>query len=387
MATGAQIVAQAQQAASANSPYTWAGNPYLGQTWAQFRSDCSGLIDRIMANLGEKPNGRPTTYDLVTMGTAVNGITNAQPGDLLFFDNSSHVGVYVGNGQMIDDPQTGQNVKQEAVYATPNAIRRIATGTSSASSTAAGGVVTVAQAIKNATSDAHVQLAMALGALLEGGSLGSSGFPTGDNGQSPGPFQIRLYDNSGAPVHGNQITRAGAMDPQTAVNFMLSSYQSAAAQVSADLWNSNPEQAAEQTAFLAERPAQDYFSSQGQTAVDQKFGQAKSALAGTTAGGVGGTAEDANFLTNFLSPLNPVDDIGKGITAAVDAIKDPLVKFIENGFLIVAGVIIAVVGLVMLGHAAMNSGNSSNSSSAPSTGGSKPKQSVPPEAEEAAVVA
>lgn len=375
MATGAQIVAQAQAAAASNSPYTYAGNPYAGYSWAQFRSDCSGLVDRIFANLGEGLPGRPTTYDLVKMGSPVASLAQAQPGDLLFFNNSEHVGIYVGNGQMIDDPQTGQNVKQEAVYTTPNAIRRVSTGASAVTTSATSGATTVAQAIKNATSDARTQLALALGAQLEGGTLGAGPFPTGDNGQSPGPFQIRLYDNNGAAVHGNQITRAQALDPTSAVQFMLSSYQAAVNSIPAALWQSNPEQAAEQAAYKAERPAKDYVASRGQSGVDSAYQTATAALSGTTAG------TGANIQTAGLN-ANPLDGFGLGSAAGglaadgAQTVVQPLIDLAQNaghviahmlqeGLLILIGIVAIFLGLVMLAHAASSSG-----AAPPAAGGS-----------------
>ena len=34
-----------------------------------------------------------------------------QPGDLVFFDGLSHVGIYIGNGQFVHAPETGDVVK------------------------------------------------------------------------------------------------------------------------------------------------------------------------------------------------------------------------------------------------------------------------------------
>ncbi|HEX6009191.1 MAG TPA: NlpC/P60 family protein [Actinomycetota bacterium] len=40
-----------------------------------------------------------------------------QPGDLLFFYSPiSHVGIYVGGGQMIHSPHSGESVEVVAVY-------------------------------------------------------------------------------------------------------------------------------------------------------------------------------------------------------------------------------------------------------------------------------
>jgi cell wall-associated NlpC family hydrolase len=34
-----------------------------------------------------------------------------QPGDLVFFDGLNHVGIYIGGGQLVHAPQTGDVVK------------------------------------------------------------------------------------------------------------------------------------------------------------------------------------------------------------------------------------------------------------------------------------
>lgn len=70
------------------------------------------------------------------MGTPVASLAEAQPGDLLFFAGSDgtasspgHVGIYVGNGQMIDAPHTGTTVQVQPVTADQVvAIRRVLPG-------------------------------------------------------------------------------------------------------------------------------------------------------------------------------------------------------------------------------------------------------------------
>jgi len=63
----------------------------------------------------------------------VNSIADAQPGDLVFYAGSDgtasapgHVGIYLGDGEMIDAPQTGENVSITPV-GDPVAIRRVVT--------------------------------------------------------------------------------------------------------------------------------------------------------------------------------------------------------------------------------------------------------------------
>jgi hypothetical protein len=104
-------------------PYLWGGtDPSKGL-------DCSGLVQRVFADLGVSlPR---TTYDQVNSGQQVASLADAQPGDLLFFDGNppEHVGIYVGNGQMLDAPHTGAQVRVENVWTDQlTTIRRIVPG-------------------------------------------------------------------------------------------------------------------------------------------------------------------------------------------------------------------------------------------------------------------
>lgn len=138
--TGAEIVAKASQYLGV--PYSWGGGHgngpttgigYPADTVVGF--DCSGLVQTVMDQLGV-PFPR-TTYTQVKMGTPVASLGQAQPGDLVFFagsdgtmTNPGHVGIYVGNGNMIDAFATGTDVRVEPVSdAGPvAAIRRVAAG-------------------------------------------------------------------------------------------------------------------------------------------------------------------------------------------------------------------------------------------------------------------
>lgn len=72
--------------------------------------DCSGLVMYCYAQMGVSlPH---YTGDQVKYGTTVTG--SLQPGDLLFFGSTSapnHVAIYAGNGQMIEAPHTGAQVR------------------------------------------------------------------------------------------------------------------------------------------------------------------------------------------------------------------------------------------------------------------------------------
>ena len=55
-----------------------------------------------------------TTYDQINSGIEVS-YSELQPGDLVF-PHSGHVGIYIGGGQMIHAPHTGDVVKVASVY-------------------------------------------------------------------------------------------------------------------------------------------------------------------------------------------------------------------------------------------------------------------------------
>ncbi|GAA2510853.1 C40 family peptidase [Streptomyces longisporus] len=90
------------------------GKPYVWGATGPESYDCSGLTQAAWKAAGVSlPR---TTYDQVNAGTTVS-LTDAQPGDLIFFyDDISHVGVYIGNGMMIHAPKPGAYVREESIY-------------------------------------------------------------------------------------------------------------------------------------------------------------------------------------------------------------------------------------------------------------------------------
>lgn len=77
--------------------------------------DCSGLVQYVCKSAGISVSR--TAAAQFGNGKAVNK-SDLQPGDLLFFSKGgrvSHVGIYVGNGQMIHAPQTGDVVKYSSI--------------------------------------------------------------------------------------------------------------------------------------------------------------------------------------------------------------------------------------------------------------------------------
>ncbi len=100
------------------TPYVWGGtDPGRGL-------DCSGLVQQAFAEIGvDLPR---VSRDQAKAGRAVDGIANAQPGDLVAFgDPVDHIGIYAGNNLMVVAPKRGDVVKVQQLYRTPSAIRRV----------------------------------------------------------------------------------------------------------------------------------------------------------------------------------------------------------------------------------------------------------------------
>ena len=83
-------------------PYVWGGaSPATG-------FDCSGLVMYVYAQVGVSlPHNAAAQYGY---GTPVPRDQLA-PGDLVFFDGLGHVGIYIGGGQFVHAPHTGDVVK------------------------------------------------------------------------------------------------------------------------------------------------------------------------------------------------------------------------------------------------------------------------------------
>ncbi|SCK28339.1 C40 family peptidase [Streptomyces sp. WMMB 322] len=88
------------------------GKPYVWGATGPSSFDCSGLTQGAWKAAGiSLPR---TTWDQVKVGTKV-AKSEMKAGDLIFFyDDISHVGIYVGDGQMIHAPKPGTNVRYES---------------------------------------------------------------------------------------------------------------------------------------------------------------------------------------------------------------------------------------------------------------------------------
>ena len=100
------------------------GNPYVwGGTSLTNGADCSGFVQSVYAHLGVSlPR---TTYDMVNSGYAVS-YEEAQPGDLILYGDCSHVGLYMGDGNIVNALNSDRGICIcSATYTNIYAVRRV----------------------------------------------------------------------------------------------------------------------------------------------------------------------------------------------------------------------------------------------------------------------
>ena len=107
--TANTVGAQALQAAISRL-----GDPYIWGAAGPTTFDCSGLVMWAYQQVGiSLPHFTVSQYN---SGVHVSR-NDLEPGDLVFFfPNISHVGMYIGNGMMIDAPNFGEDVKVQPIY-------------------------------------------------------------------------------------------------------------------------------------------------------------------------------------------------------------------------------------------------------------------------------
>lgn len=99
-------------------PYVWGGGGVNGPTGGGF--DCSGLTSYAVYAATDGTLTLPRTSETQwSVGTEVP-VDQARPGDLLFGNwgqnGPGHVAIYIGNGQMIHAPTTGDVVRIGPVF-------------------------------------------------------------------------------------------------------------------------------------------------------------------------------------------------------------------------------------------------------------------------------
>lgn len=111
--TGAASSSKGQSIVNTAKQYLGVRYVYGGTSPSGF--DCSGFAKYVLAKNGISISR--TSASQAREGKAVS-FSEMQPGDLIFFAKGGrvhHVGIYVGNGQMIHAPQTGDVVRYASV--------------------------------------------------------------------------------------------------------------------------------------------------------------------------------------------------------------------------------------------------------------------------------
>jgi peptidoglycan DL-endopeptidase CwlO len=104
-ATGADVSAAAQKYLGV--PYVFGGEDASGM-------DCSGLVQRVYADLGiEVPR---LVSGQMKIGTEVGSLAEAQPGDLIVTGGGEHILIYAGNNKVIHAPYEGRTVSLVEAY-------------------------------------------------------------------------------------------------------------------------------------------------------------------------------------------------------------------------------------------------------------------------------
>jgi cell wall-associated NlpC family hydrolase len=108
-AAGGAATALAAAESQIGVPYRWGGESPGGGF------DCSGLTQWAWRQAGvDLPRTAAAQYGAI----AHVPLSDLQPGDLLFwgFGGISHVGMYVGGGEIVNAPQTGELVRVQAIW-------------------------------------------------------------------------------------------------------------------------------------------------------------------------------------------------------------------------------------------------------------------------------
>ncbi|MQA32883.1 C40 family peptidase [Modestobacter roseus] len=126
-APSAPVVASSGAAGTAvSTAMAQQGKPYVWAAAGPGSFDCSGLVQYAYAAAGVSlPH---SSRAQASMGRAVSR-GELQPGDLIaFYSPVSHIGIYIGNGQMVHAPTSGDVVKVASidVMGSITAMRRIA---------------------------------------------------------------------------------------------------------------------------------------------------------------------------------------------------------------------------------------------------------------------
>ena len=128
--TGTDVATAAQKYLGV--PYVFGGEDATGM-------DCSGLVQRVFADMGvDVPR---LVSGQMAIGTEVGFLADARPGDLIVTGGGGHISIYAGNNKVIHAPYPGRDVSLVDTFMTDadiDTIRRVVASESSSVGTAAG---------------------------------------------------------------------------------------------------------------------------------------------------------------------------------------------------------------------------------------------------------
>jgi cell wall-associated NlpC family hydrolase len=109
-------------------------------------------------------------------------------------------------------------------------------------------------------------------------TLFGSNIEAGWDNNASGAGGIGVFQIQEPGVVHPDITVAQARDPVYATHYMTPAYIAALGKVPDELWTTDPVQAAEQVAYLAERPLLDYYVNRGADTVNASYAAARSVM-------------------------------------------------------------------------------------------------------------
>jgi cell wall-associated NlpC family hydrolase len=118
ISSAARTAMEAAMGQIGRAPYLWGGSTPAG-------FDCSGLVMWAYAHAGVSlPH---SSYSDESVGTAVPSMADAKVGDIIVMEGGAHVGMYAGNGMLLNAPEYGYDVSVQPMsyFGGVVAIRRI----------------------------------------------------------------------------------------------------------------------------------------------------------------------------------------------------------------------------------------------------------------------
>lgn len=92
------------------------GAPYVYGATGPDSFDCSGLVQWSYAQVGKSV---PRVSDAQIWGGTPVSLEELQPGDVVGYSGGGHVGIYIGDGQVVHAPTSGQTVTVMGLHDMP----------------------------------------------------------------------------------------------------------------------------------------------------------------------------------------------------------------------------------------------------------------------------